>query len=224
MGIVIMGGTGTGKSTLARILSMRTTYKLYEIGYVVKNSYFEVMLNEAISIYKSKEIAVESIKRTYERNSKDYFTNKRLSYVNDMIKKNGNDYFIIKLLKEHLNENIIIVGARTFDEINAINNYMRDPFLVGLVCKEDKLMRRFVKREDRYMGYNNAEKIFEKRRWIEKEWGVENILDKCDIVIETDEKKARDVADIVLKAYKEKIINGKGKLGELRNEQRRIVY
>lgn len=89
MGIVIMGGTGTGKSTLARILSMHTTYKLYEIGYAVKSSYFEVMVNEAFNIYKNKELAIESIRKTYKENSKDYFTNKRLKYVNDMVKKMG---------------------------------------------------------------------------------------------------------------------------------------
>lgn len=226
MGIVIMGGTGTGKSTLARILSMHTTYKLYEIGYVVKNSYFEVMAKEAFNTYKNKELAIESIKKTYKENSKDYFTNKRLKYVNDMVNKNGNDYFIVKLLKEHLNEEIIVVGARTFDEINAINTYMKNPFFVGLICKEDKLTKRFVKREDRYMSSNNAEKIFEKRRWTEKKWGVEDVLDKCDIVIETDDKKPRDIADIVLKAYRKKIIkiNRKIKLGELKNEQRRVIY
>ena len=121
MGIVIMGGTGTGKSTLAKILSVRTGYKLYEIGYIVKSSYFKIMINEALKIYKNKGKAMESIRKTYKENSKDYFTNKRLKYVNYMVKKNGNDYFITKLLKEHLNENIIIVGARTFDEVNAIN-------------------------------------------------------------------------------------------------------
>lgn len=224
MGIVIIGGTGTGKSTLARILSMRTTYKLYEIGYVVKNNYFKIMVNEAINIYKNKELAIESIRKVYKDNSKDYFTNKRLKYVSDMVKKNGNDYFIVKLLKEHLDEDIILVGARTFDEINAINKYMKNPFLIGLICKEDKLTQRFVKREDRYMSSNNAERIFEKRRWVEKKWGVEEVLDKCDILIETDDKKPRDVADIVLKAYSENLINKKRKLGELKNEQRRIIY
>ena len=145
MGIVIMGGTGTGKSTLAKILSVHTGYKLYEIGYIVKSSYFKIMINDALNTYKNKEKAVESIRKTYKENSKDYFTNKRLKYVNDMVKKNGNDYFITRLLKEHLNENIIIVGARTFDEVNAINKYMKDPFLLGLACREDRLTKRFVK-------------------------------------------------------------------------------
>lgn len=123
-----------------------------------------------------------------------------------------------------MNEDIIVVGARTFDEINAINNYMENPFFVGLICKEDKLTKRFVKREDRYMSSNDAERIFEKRRWTEKKWGVEDVLDKCDIVIETDDKKPRDIADIVLKAYRKKLINRKRKVGELKNEQRRVIY
>ena len=224
MGIVIMGGTVTGKSTLAKILSIHTGYKLYEIGYIVKNSYFNIMKNEALKIYKNKERAIESIRKTYKENSKDYFTNKRLKYVNDMVKKNGNDYFITKLLKEHLNENIIIVGARTFDEVNAIKKYMKNPFLVGLVCNEDRLTKRFVKREDRYMSSNNAEKIFEKRRWTEKKWGVEEVLDTCDIVIETDDKKPRDIANITLNEYRKFWIDKKRKLGELKNERKRIIY
>lgn len=224
MGIVIMGGTGTGKSTLAKILSVRTGYKLYEIGYIVKSSYFKIMINDALNTYKNKEKAVESIRKTYKENSKDYFTNKRLKYVNDMVKKNGNDYFITKLLKEHLNENIIIVGARTFDEVNAINKYMKDPFLLGLVCREDRLTKRFVKREDKYMSSNNAEKIFEKRRWTEKKWGVEDVLDKCDIVIETDDKKPSEIANIVLNEYKKFLSNKKRRLGELKNERKRIIY
>lgn len=224
MGIVIMGGTGTGKSTLAKILSVRTGYKLYEIGYIVKSNYFEIMIKEALNIYKSKEKAIESIKKTYKENSKDYFTNKRLKYVNDMVKKNGNDYFITKLLKKHLNEDIIIVGARTFDEVNAINKYMKKPFLVTLVCREDRLIKRFVKREDKYMSSNNAEKIFEKRHWIEKKWGMEEVLDKCNTVIETDDKKPSDIADIVLNEYKKFLSNEKRRLGELKNEQKRIIY
>lgn len=224
MGIVIIGGTGTGKSTLARMLSMRTNYRVYEIGHVVKKSYFKVMANEALNMYKNKELSIESIRKTYKKNSKDYFTNKRLKYVNDMVEKNGSDYFIVKLLKEHLNENIIVVGARTFAEINAINKYMKTPFFVGLICEEDKLTKRFIKREDRYMSLNNAERIFEKRRWTEKKWGVENILDKCDIIIETDDKKPRDIADIVLESYIKKLTNKKRKLGELKDEQRRIIY
>ena len=74
------------------------------------------------------------------------------------------------------------------------------------------------------MSLNNAERIFEKRRWTEKKWGVENILDKCDIIIETDDKKPRDIADIVLESYIKKLTNKKRKLGELKDEQRRIIY
>lgn len=224
MGIVIMGGTGTGKSTLAKLISIRTGYKLYEIGYIVKSSYFNVMKNDALKIYKNKQKAIESIKKIYKENSKDYFTNKRLKYVNDMVKKYGNDYFITRLLKAHLNENIIIVGARSFDEINSIHKYMRNPFLIGLVCREDRLTKRFVKREDKYMSVGNAEKIFEKRRWTEKHWGVEEVLDACNIVIETDDKKPTEIATIVLNEYRKYLNYKKRKLGEIKNERKRIIY
>lgn len=219
MGIVIMGGTGTGKSTLAKLISIRTGYKLYEIGYIVKNSYFNIMKNDALKIYKSKQKAIDSIKKIYKKNSKDYFTNKRLEYVNYMVKRYGNDYFINRLLKAHLNENIIIVGARTFGEINSINKYMKNPFLIGLVCREDRLTKRFVKREDKYMSVDSAQKIFEKRRWTEKKWGVEEVLDACNIVIETDDKKPTEIATIVLSEYRKYLNDKKRKLGEIRNER-----
>lgn len=67
MGIVIIGGTGTGKSTLARMLSMRTNYRVYEIGHIVKKSYFKVMANEALNMYKNKELSIESIRKTYKK-------------------------------------------------------------------------------------------------------------------------------------------------------------
>ena len=36
MGIIIMGETGSGKSTLGKMLASRTGFELYEIGHEVK--------------------------------------------------------------------------------------------------------------------------------------------------------------------------------------------
>lgn len=36
MGIIIMGETGSGKSTIGKTLALRTGFELYEIGHEVK--------------------------------------------------------------------------------------------------------------------------------------------------------------------------------------------
>ena len=57
-----------------------------------------------------------------------------------------------------------------------------------------------------------------------EKWGVEDVLDKCDIVIETDDKKPSEIANIVLNEYKKFLSNKKRRLGEFKNERKRIIY
>ena len=53
---------------------------------------------------------------------------------------------------------------------------------------------------------------------------MEDVLDKCDIVIETDDKKPSEIANIVLNEYKKFLSNKKRRLGEFKNERKRIIY
>lgn len=217
MGIIIMGGTGTGKSTLGNILSLRTDYKLYEIGHVVKGMYLKKMKDDANLIYRNTSSSLKSVQDTFRKNGKDFFTNKRLEYVNKMVKEHGNNYFVKKLLEMNPSDNIIIVGARSFEEIAVIKEKMKTPFFVGLKCNESRLIKRFVAREYDFMQPDKAEKIFEKRRWTENQWGVDKVLYKCNIVIDTDDKKPSEIASIVLNEYR-KYIN------EQNNLKERIIY
>jgi cytidylate kinase len=200
--IVIIGGTGTGKSTVGNILSQRTGYKLYEIGHVVKSLYLRRMEDEIGLLLGSPLKVFEYVQDRFRRNSKDIFTNLRLDYARDMVRDNSVDYFVKKLLELYFYENIIIIGARSVQEIKTIRSRIKFPFFVGLTCGESKLVRRFITRERDFMLPDKAGEIFEKRRWTENTWGVEEVLDECDIVISTDNIMPSDLATTILDEYK----------------------
>lgn len=205
-GIVIIGGTGTGKSTVGNILSLRTGYKLYEIGHVVKSFYLRKMQDEAGLLFGSSLKAIESVRDRFKKNSKDIFTNLRLDYVNNIIRDNGVDYFVKRLLELYFDENIIIIGARNIEEIKTIRSRIEFPFFVGLTCGESKLIRRFIARESDFMRPNQAGEIFKKRRWTENIWGVEKILGECNIIISTNNITPSDLATAILDEYGKYII------------------
>lgn len=224
MGIIIMGGTGTGKSTVGNIISLRTSYKLYEIGHIVKGLYLKKMKQEANSVYRDAEKVLESVEKTFKVNSKDFFTNQRLKYVSNMVKEHGNDYFVKKLIEMSKNENIIVIGARSFEEIRAIEQKMQYPFFVGLTCNESKLVKRFVAREYNFMQPDKAEKIFEKRRWTENMWGVEKVMHKCNLVLSTEDKMPSDLATMILDEYR-KFMKEKDLLkGGILYAYKKIIY
>lgn len=78
MGIIIMGETGSGKSTLGKMLASRTGFELYEIGHEVKKVFLERVKFEFDSSLPGCD--------------KDYLTtNQRLKYTDDIVKKYGND-------------------------------------------------------------------------------------------------------------------------------------
>lgn len=201
MGIIIMGGTGVGKSTVARLLAARTGYTLYEVGHVVKKMYFDSLQNEIQQITHNRIETCSYVQDIFHSHSKDYFTKERLQYTEKMIRQHGNDYFVRSLLEVHKTDDIIIVGARTKNEINAILSGMRYPFFVGLMCESDRLVNRFVNREAEFMDAGVAKSIFRKRKDTELSWGVDSVMNMCNIVLSTDNIEPEELSQYIYDAY-----------------------
>ncbi len=193
MAIVIVGETGVGKSTVGRILSYKTNYNMYEIGHVVKKTYYDSLIESE----KQKSIVDD----LYKHNPKDYFTKKRLEFVSRIVRTEGNDYFVRKLLEMHSSDDIIIIGARSDEELDTIISKTKYPFIVALTCEDRKQENRFVNRENKFMNENTASKIFNKRIDIEKAWGVDTILGRCDMVIPTSSLYPEEISNIILQEY-----------------------
>ena len=133
MGIIIMGETGSGKTTVGKILAYNSGLGLYEIGHEVKQVYLEKIQADNLD------------------NEKDYTTtNQRLKFTDDIVEKYGNDYYVKRILKKQDNENIIIIGVRSMAEIRAIKNKINSgkfivfclPYIPGSPfpsCREDGL-------------------------------------------------------------------------------------
>ncbi len=193
MAIVIVGETGVGKSTVGRILSLKTNYNMYEIGHVVKKAYYDSLIKT-----EKSRIIVDDL---YKRNPKDYFTKKRLEFVSKIVKIEGNDYFVRKLLQMHDSDDIIIIGARSDEELDTIISRTKYPFIVALTCEDRKQKNRFINRENKFMNENTASKIFNKRIDIEKDWGVDTILGRCNMIIPTASLYPEAIANIILQEY-----------------------
>lgn len=201
MCIVIMGGTGAGKSTVGQIVSQRTGYPLYEVGHVVKRLYRESVELELGQFYTSADIVQEKIRTSIEQHSKDFFTRRRLRYTSEMVRLYGNDYFVRSLLQTHPGENLILVGVRTSEEIRAIHALTGRPYLVALTCGTDRLLSRFVERERRFMEQSTAQTIFDKRYETERARGLEDVLIECDLLLSTDVRMPEQLADEICVGY-----------------------
>lgn len=188
MGIIIMGETGSGKSTVGKELTLRTGFELYEIGHEVKRVYLE-------------RISIDS---NLSGNEKDYLTtSQRLKYTDDIVKKYGNDYYVRRILERRKNEDIIIIGPRSTAEINAIKNKIRFPFFVGLTCAEEEILRRFIKRETEFMSPDEARKVFKERKLRETKWGTEDVLNQSNLILPTDYENPVELATIIIDRYNE---------------------
>lgn len=155
MGIIIMGETGSGKTTAGKMLANNIGFGLYEIGHEVKKVYLE-------------RIQVDNQENDLKSEKDFIITNQRLKFTDDIVKKYGNDYYVKRILERRGDENIIIVGARSMAEITAIKNKIKFPFFVLLTCSENEIIRRFIKRESQFMTSEEAMKIFEERKAREK--------------------------------------------------------
>ena len=188
MGIIIMGETGSGKTTTGKILANNIGFGLYEIGHEVKKVYLErIQLDNPENGSKSE---------------KDYTTtSQRLKFTDDIVKKCGNDYYVKRILERQDNENIIIVGARSMAEIIAIKNKIKFPFFVLLTCSEDEIIRRFIKRESQFMTSDEAMKIFKERKAREEKWGVEDLSSQANMTILTENIEPTTIANTILSEY-----------------------
>lgn len=200
-----MGKTGVGKSTVAKTLASKTDFELYEIGHEVKKVFLEKVKVESDSLLEEKnpnKLAQNSQSRL--RKNKDYLTTtQRLTYTNEIIKKYGNDYYVRRILEKRKNENIIIIGVRSLEEINAIKRKIRFPFFVGLTCDEEERKKRFIEREHEFMPVDKAIRIFEERSMREEEWGVERVLEESNLNIHTNYKNPSELATDIMEKYEE---------------------
>ena len=188
MGIIIMGETGSGKTTMGKILANKIDFGLYEIGHEVKKVYLE-------------RIQIDNQENDL-KNEKDYTTtNQRLKFTDDIVKKYGNDYYVNRILERQGTENIIIIGARSMAEIIAIKNKIKFPFFFFFTCTKDEIIRRFIKRESQFMTYVEAMKIFEERKAREEKWGVEDLTSQANMTISTEDKEPTVIANTILSEY-----------------------
>lgn len=190
MGIIIMGETGSGKSTIGKMLASRTGFELYEIGHEVKKVYLERVKIEFDSSLSGCD--------------KDYLTtNQRLKYTDDLVRKYGNAYYVKRILEKHSNENIIVVGVRSMAEINAVKNKIQFPFFVALTCAEEEILRRFINRESEFMSQDEAKKIFKERKIREEKWGMEDVLSQANLILQTDYEKPFELSTVIMEKYNE---------------------
>lgn len=201
MGIIIMGETGSGKTTAGKILAYNSGLGLYEIGDEVKQVYLERIQADSLD------------------NEKDYTTtNQRLKFTDEIVKKYGNDYYVKRILKKQDNENIII-GVRSMAEIRAIKNKIKFPFFVLLTCSEDEIIKRFIKRESKFMTEEEAIKVFKERKAREEKWGVEDISCQANITISTENEQPSVIADTIMCKYIEFLRKQQGRNKNIEPEE-----
>lgn len=201
MSIIIMGGTGAGKSTVAHVLSQMTGYPVCEIGHVVKRMYRSSLELELRQLYTKEAAVQEKIDALVKAHSKDFFTKRRLQYTGDMVRIHGADFFIHRLLQEWGNQELIIVGVRTNQEILRIRAQKKFAYFVALTCATDHLINRFVERESRFMEQSVARAIFDKRYESERDRGLSKVMIECDLLLETDNLSPEQLAEYICKGY-----------------------
>jgi hypothetical protein len=69
-----------------------------------------------------------------------------------------------------------------------------------------------------------AGEIFEKRRWTENAWGVEEVLDECDIVISTDNIMPSDLATTILDEYKKYVAEKSFLRNKIIYDNKKIIH
>lgn len=222
MAIVLLGPTGVGKSTIGKLLSLNIGYKIIEIGYYVKSSYYKKIFKKNISNNNDPYVALQLTNEHFFSKGKECFVNQRLNYVSSINNKFGNNYFLKELLKKEDNSNLIIIGVRNKEEIEIIKQKFHKTLIVLLKCEKQILEKRFVKREQERMSELIARQIFEKRYGLEILNGSFNLEEIVDLVINTDYMMPNDIVNLILTNYF-KIVNfSEGSIKD--KNDRRIIY
>lgn len=206
MAIVLLGPTGVGKSTIGKLLSLNIGYKIIEIGYYVKSSYYKKIFKKNISNNNDPYVALQLTNEHFFSKGKECFVNQRLNYVSSINNKFGNNYFLKELLKKEDNSNLIIIGVRNKEEIEIIKQKFHKTLFVLLKCEKQILEKRFVKREQERMSELIARQIFEKRYGLEILNGSFNLEEIIDLAINTDYMMPNDIVNLILTNYF-KIVN-----------------
>lgn len=201
MGIVILGGTGVGKSTVGTVISQKIGYSLYEVGHIVKKVYVERMIEMQNTTLSDENSVITQLNNLAIKQGKQVLTQNRLDFTREMVRKEGADYFVRVLMERYPEDRKIIVGVRSFAEIAAIDGKMKHPFYVGLICDEDRLLHRFTNREKNYMNEDVAKNIFIRRYDIEHAWGVDDVMNKCNVVLNTDYYTPEELANYIIECY-----------------------
>lgn len=199
MNIILIGRSGAGKSSIAYELSKRMNYEVYEVGNYVKEKY----------MLENKLVTLDNNSNQPEKYSSSEIMHSRLNYVNSKIEKYGKNYFLKEMVKEIKNENVILCGLRSIEEVEYIVSKWSDFFLVGVVSDEDIILSRFISRDsNKLLSEEEAKEVYEKRKKMEHSLGTEKLHEICNYIIRTDDTDAFTAADMVIVAYN-KYINEK---------------
>lgn len=201
MAIVLIGAVGTGKSTVGKILSLNTSYKILEVGYLVKTLFYKKTFKENINADNDFYNAYKITNSYFFSKSKDFFVNKRLKFISNINKQYGLSYFLSKLLENNTDEKIIIIGVRNIEEIKTIKNCIKKPFFVMLKCSDSVLEKRFINREIERMDKQSAKIIFKKRRDIEIQNNLDGLESCANLIIDTDRIMPNDISKKILLEY-----------------------
>lgn len=159
--LIILGLSGSGKSTVADILARRNSSRTFEIGkYVIADAkgcpQCSTPLDHADHVFRSKE---------YCR-----FVSMA---VNDARNFRGK---------------VIFVGPRLLQELNFLCSFSDNPTIIGLeIGAHDRELRRMDRKAP--MDLPNSWSYFRRRDQIERSWGADETLKLSQIILDANDER-----------------------------------